>query len=358
MTGPDRPGANGSLPRIIRDAFIELATSSSARKMLRPLMNDRVAIFMLHRFADAERGTGGHDPALLRETLQLLRKERIPVLPLRDVVAGLMRDQPLQGVVFTVDDGYDDFATVGAPVFAEFDCPVTVFPTTGFLDRLYWYWWDRIEYAVLRSTRTEVGVPASERILPLRTPADRVVACDVLDAGINGLPQHRRPAAMDALLTELAVELPAEAPPQYQPLSWDTARRLTATGLVDFGPHTVNHPHIASLPIADVEAEMRGCWIRLNEELADPVPVFCYPYGRSWDVSDHVASVAGGVGFEAALTSIPGYAARVDLTGDEIFHLARFAMPPRLSDVRQVAFGLERLKSKVRAAVRLRPKTR
>ena len=30
-------------------------------------------------------------------------------------------------VVFTMDDGYFDQATVGGAIFAEFDCPVTTF---------------------------------------------------------------------------------------------------------------------------------------------------------------------------------------------------------------------------------------
>ena len=51
-----------------------------------------------------------------------------------------------RAVAFTIDDGYVEQATVAAPVFAEFDCPVTTFVTSGFLDRALWFWWDQIEY--------------------------------------------------------------------------------------------------------------------------------------------------------------------------------------------------------------------
>src|SRR5690606_15315070 len=98
-----------------------------AHSALRPLRRDRVAIIMMHRFADAERGIVGHDPAALGKGLASRRSARVPLLSLNELCTALESQEPVEGVVFTVDDGYDDFATVAAPVFGEFDCPVTVF---------------------------------------------------------------------------------------------------------------------------------------------------------------------------------------------------------------------------------------
>ena len=64
-------------------------------------------------------------------------------------------------VAFTIDDGYLDHAKVAAPIFAEFDCPVTTFVTTGFLDGQLWLWWDRIQYVFENTPRTSVTLSPS-----------------------------------------------------------------------------------------------------------------------------------------------------------------------------------------------------
>src|SRR5437879_6917080 len=114
---------------------------------LRTLGRGLVSIFTFHRFADPDLGVVGHDPAALRDHLAYLRRHRYRLLSLTDVI----RDLEEGGggpptVAFTVDDGYGDFARIAAPVFAEFDCPVTLFVTTGFVDGLLWLWWDRVTY--------------------------------------------------------------------------------------------------------------------------------------------------------------------------------------------------------------------
>jgi len=70
-----------------------------------------------------------------------------------------------RGVAFRIDDGYADRATVAAPIFAQFDCPVTTFVTTGFLDRDVWFWWDKIEYVCHKTSRSDLALfLAGERI--------------------------------------------------------------------------------------------------------------------------------------------------------------------------------------------------
>jgi peptidoglycan/xylan/chitin deacetylase (PgdA/CDA1 family) len=87
----------------------------------------------MHRFADAGLGVRGASIAGLRDNLAFLRRHRIRVASLAELLSPEMADQRPRGpsVVFTVDDGYTDFARVAAPVFAEFDCPVTVFLVHG-----------------------------------------------------------------------------------------------------------------------------------------------------------------------------------------------------------------------------------
>src|ERR1700722_6235165 len=105
-------------PSFVRAAF-------SLRQRIAP-------IFTLHRFRDVEIGNPGHDPQLLRDNLSWLRANNCSLLSLTELLDRLAEGAPLKRVVaFTVDDGYAEFARIAAPIFAEFDCPVTVFLTPG-----------------------------------------------------------------------------------------------------------------------------------------------------------------------------------------------------------------------------------
>ena len=122
--------------------------------LMNPFARGVATIFMLHRFTATGSGPG-HSVTLLTEQLAHLRRQRYRLIGLPELLAELAEaGRPLPPTVaFTVDDGYADFATLAAPVFAEFDCPVTVFLATGFLDGELWLWWDRVRCSFKRALR-------------------------------------------------------------------------------------------------------------------------------------------------------------------------------------------------------------
>src|SRR5947199_34779 len=107
---------------------------------LRTLGRRLLSIFTLHRFTDPDLGVVGHDPALLRYHLAYLRRHHYRLFSLTDVVRQIENGGTggwggrAPAVAFSVDDGYAGYARIAAPIFAEYDCPVTLFVTTGFLD--------------------------------------------------------------------------------------------------------------------------------------------------------------------------------------------------------------------------------
>lgn len=137
---------------LARHALLRALLLPGAGQLLRPVMRGRATIFTLHRFLDTSHGAPGIDPAALRGTLEWLRRNRYPLIPLRELFEGLATDGvPSRAVAFALECGYQEQVTVAGPVFAEFDCPASVFLCTGFIDRTLWCWWDRIEF-VFEST--------------------------------------------------------------------------------------------------------------------------------------------------------------------------------------------------------------
>jgi len=127
------------------------------------LVRDRATMFMLHRFSQPDLGIRGHDSNELRRTLAHLQRQGYEFVSLRDVFQRLREGSPSlrRAVSFTIDDGYADQAEIAGPVFAEFDCPVTTFVCTGFLDGQLWMWWDRIEYMFRETRHRELSLESS-----------------------------------------------------------------------------------------------------------------------------------------------------------------------------------------------------
>src|SRR2546425_10993261 len=149
-------------------------------------MQGRATIFVLHRLQDADRGTPGHDPQALRSFLSLLRRERYALVGLEELFRWLAEaDRRVsRAVAFTLDDGYADQAGIASQVFAEFDCPATVFVTTGFLDGPLWLWWDRIEYVLRRTARRALDLELGGR--GLRYGRDGVEGDDGAEGDFTG----------------------------------------------------------------------------------------------------------------------------------------------------------------------------
>lgn len=342
---PDEP-RTGTRP--VRRARIKRLLATAAvgrvgRAVFRPLVRDRVAVFMLHRFSEPDLGIQGDDPKVLRRALETLRAHRVPLLSLETVVQRARTGEGGGGVAFTVDDGYSDFHHAGAPLFRELDVPVTVFLSTGFIDGRYWFWWDKLAYACDLTGRETISISDLDLRLRFSSIADREGAAGHLAERIKALPQGLRNEMINQALDALEVDIPTSPPPNFSPMTWDQIRSASSQG-VDFGPHTINHPSLATLGPAESQREISGSFRRLQEELDAPLPVFCFPYGLEQDVSHGAASLVQAAGLHGALTAIPGYVSSDVQTRSDPFLLPRFAMPNNLADISQIAFGFQRFK--------------
>src|SRR5689334_9960024 len=118
-----------------RRLFRRLMALPALPEYLAGFTHSEATIFMAHRFCVPELGISGHDPQNLRAILSQLRRRRYDLISIEEIFRRLREREPLErAVAFTIDDGYYDVGQIAAPIFADFDCPVTVFVITDFLD--------------------------------------------------------------------------------------------------------------------------------------------------------------------------------------------------------------------------------
>jgi len=306
-------------------------------------------IFMLHRFHEPERGITGCSAAHLRQALTYLAKNGYELVGLTELFERLAGrgPEPRGAVAFTIDDGYIDQAIVAAPVFAEFDCPVTTFVSTGFLDGRLWLWWDQIEYIFENTARTWVQVELADARLSYRweNEDDRKQAQSAFTERCKRVTQAEKLAAISRLAHAAEVALPSTPPSHCAPMSWDQLRACERMGMT-FGPHTVTHPVLARATADQARSEIVDSWNRLRAEAQSPVRVFCYPNGGWDDFGDREVKVLRELGFVGAVVAEPGYASGDDFrrASDGPYRVQRFGMPDDMPHLVQYVSGVERLK--------------
>lgn len=337
------------MKRKLQRTLLGTLTVPGVRELLSPLRRGTGTVFMLHRLTDPETGAVGTDPVELRRTLGFLRRRGYPLVSVEELFRRLGAGDASSdyGVAFTLDDGYAEQARVAGPIFAEFDCPATVFLTTGFLDQELWQWWDRIELAFELARRKQISTVLADSTLEYRwTDArGRDAARDDFTARCKRVPNDEKLVAIERLAAAAEVDLPAQAPERYAPMAWSDVRSWEARGLT-FGPHTVTHPILSRTDDAQSRAEIRGSWDRLRAMASRPTPVFCYPNGQPEDLGARELDTIRESGLVGALTTTMGHASASVFRArpENPFLVRRFPYPNDSRVTALFASGAERLR--------------
>ena len=307
---------------------------------------EATTVFMGHRFDVDVPGQRSHSTTSLVSILEWLRRSRHRLVGIDEVVDAVRGRRPPLGraVAFTLDDGYEDQGDV-VEVFERFDCPVSVFLTSGFVDGAVVPWWDQLADII------DHGPP--ELLAEWPDGPVRVTASEARRPAVRALEERAkvwrpevRNEAFAALAAAAGTDVPSTPRPDGRPLTWDRVRALERGGLARFGPHSVSHPVLGVLDDASAAAEIEGSWHRLQDELAAPLPVFCYPNGRVVDFGEREVRLVREVGCVGALTGEVGYA---DAAPADAYRIARIPLPPDVGDAARWVTGFETLAARTRS---------
>jgi len=87
-----------------------------------------------------------------------------------------------------------------------------------------------------------------------------------------------------------------------RPLDWAQVREMHAFGM-EFGSHTLTHPMLSRVPLAEARREIAESRRLIEDKLGAPAPFFCYPRG---DFNEAVKRIVKEEGYLAACTTLPG----------------------------------------------------
>ncbi len=278
----------------------------------------RLSILMYHRVhAQADAIFPGEPDAAHFERLMRFVARSFSVMTLGQAVCRLQQgDLPSRALVITFDDGYADNVGVALPILQRCGLLATFFVSSGFLDggRM---WNDSVIEVVRACPLAEIDLTTFDLgSCSLAGPAARRAVIENLLPRIKYLSLDERQAAIAHLQDVSGVhELPANLM-----MSSDQLRLLHRAGM-EVGGHTVHHPILTTLTLAEAETEISTGRSRLQEIIDAPVEVFAYPNGNPERDYDHChVELLRRLGFSGAVSTARGVAR----TGDDLLQLPRF----------------------------------
>lgn len=291
-------------------------------------------------------------PSHFAEHLAVLRKHTRP-MSLRQLVRGLHDGKvPRRAVVITMDDGYFDNLVYAKPLLEQYDTPATVFVTPASCpDAADEFWWDALEKILLRprslpqNLRLLIGgVPHEWRLGSAAEygPDDHTRHCFWNYGMDDPTPRHAifrsihqllKPLNQDErgrILRDLTAWASAETTVRsnYRALSGAETIRLAEGGLVEVGAHTMTHPVLSRLTLAEQRQEIRQSKAYLEGLAGQKVTSFAYPHGLHADYSQETIALVRESGFECACVATPG---RVRC-GVDVHQLPRFVIRDETGD--------------------------
>lgn len=227
---------------------------------------------------------------------------------------------PERSYAITFDDGFENNASVAAPVLRRMGIPATFYITTGFVDRNSMSWIDRIETVIENAASGQVRLPWDSRPWEFRGPEDRV---RVLDE-VRRVAKTDRSVDQDALAADLARQCGMDPVyfgdgPLDRKMSWRQARDLAADPLFIVGGHSHTHRTLAFLDDSELEREIGRSIDLLEEKAGIASPHYSYPEGLAHCYDDRVVEALRRRGIRCSPTAMDG----VNRRGSHPFHLKR-----------------------------------
>jgi peptidoglycan/xylan/chitin deacetylase (PgdA/CDA1 family) len=296
--------------------------------------NGQLSVFIFHRILPEPDPLIPDEPDATRFNEMLVWiKSWFNVLPLDEAVAHLEHASlPARAAAITFDDGYADNRTVALPILLQHQLTATFFVATGFLDggRM---WNDTI----IESVRACSGSMLDLTSLGLSTyqfGSDHKKREAI--AAIIAKVKYRSISERVELTNRIALSANAELPVDLMMTS-QQVKEMREAGM-QIGAHTVSHPILASVALAEARREMHESKVFLEDLLGERVSLFAYPNGKPGVdyLSEHVA-LARELGFDAAVSTSKGST----LSGMDLYQLSRFTPWDRT----KIRFGVRLLQN-------------
>ncbi len=277
-----------------------------------------LTVVSYHRIGDrVGEGVGtDFDPGVVDATVaefdrhMAFMSQHFSVIGIDELCAGLSGGRmPPNAALVTFDDGYRACHDAALPILQKHGLRAAFFIATRFVTERRMFWWDRVGRAVRRSTRPLLRLDYPETLeMPLGSAEANEATLRALLKIIKKRPNldlDRYLAALEMATGSVLSREEERASADRLIMTWDQIRALSNAGM-DIGSHTRSHRVLQTLPIPELDDELRGSRLELEAHLGRPVRALAYPVG--YPVLDRPELVAAveRAGYQVAFSNANG----------------------------------------------------
>jgi peptidoglycan/xylan/chitin deacetylase (PgdA/CDA1 family) len=204
-------------------------------------------------------------------------------------------------VCLTFDDGFVDTYGEAYAICREFGVPMTVYLVSGFMRREFPMWSFGLEKALAANDVLEFTWEGKEVRLDGRTMGQKRQAF----LAVAPLLVGAQPEGVKRLCAELGARYGIDfmALTNQNALTPAMVREMHASGLVEFGVHSVHHAYLSHLDNSGAHWEImqskRDCEALVGAEIRH----FAYPYGDERSFGTREIKFCRELGFQTAVTT-------------------------------------------------------
>ncbi len=196
------------------------------------------------------------------------------IIKLDELIQNLAEHRDISNqLILTFDDGLRNNFMIAYPVLERLNLPATFFVCPGLIESQVWLW-NHEARARLQS------LSLAQRVgLVRELNVNGGSAVEAIVAWMKELPTQQRDRAEERIRCLSSSFQPSSAQKQrYDLMTWDDLRSLNPK-LITVGSHTVSHPILSTLPVAQLRNELVESRKQLEAKLQTTVDQFCYPNG-------------------------------------------------------------------------------
>lgn len=242
------------------------------------------------------------EPETFRQHLKLVKQYFTP-MHLSEWIARHQQGLPLprNACAITFDDGWCDNFEFAYPVIQEEQVPITLFAVSEMIGTKRLFWPNQIINLLKELTPEDINdLPWLKPYLGPNHNSRETAAY-----AINQLKQFSDTQIFQWLDAAHTAIPRANDTGEFNDglMSWAQLREMSQNNLVEIGSHTSNHYRLNDqLPENILEHEITSSKYQLQEELGQPIDLFCYPNGDTCRQAEHLVQK----NYKAAVTTEKG----------------------------------------------------
>jgi peptidoglycan/xylan/chitin deacetylase (PgdA/CDA1 family) len=212
------------------------------------------------------------------------------------------KDIPPNTVIITIDDGYIDCYNNIFPILKKYNCPATMFLSTGYVNSNSLFWVDELAYWIKKSSLKILKLEGLDYTFRIEDKKDKEKTINTLIKIFKSLKEVERKEMMNRLANTLGVKEKVNA---NLNLTWEQVKEMSQNR-ISFGAHTVNHPILTRISDEEARREVIDSKESIEGRIAQQVTTFCYPSGESETFNEFHKRLLKENGFLCAVASFGG----------------------------------------------------